>query len=125
MAYTYDLTTNVGKVRRDIGDTDLTAAQWTDEELQSFVDEGGNVKAAAGLALTAWAAYLSTADELSKVGSWQGDRRDVVAKMSKLADRYLELGGYEPTEAAPSFLNASIDWDFTVQAERILQEEDE
>lgn len=89
MAVTYDLTTNVGKVRRNIGDTDVDSAHFTDEELQSFLDEVGNdVNLASARALRAWAAALARDDELTEVGSWRGDRRNVVKKMLDLAAEY-------------------------------------
>lgn len=123
MAFTYDLTTDAGKVRRDIGDTVAADAQFTDEEIDSFVTEGGSVKAAAGLALLAWAAALAREDEQTKSGSWQGDRRDVVGKMKSLAKEYLDLAGYKPAAKRPSFRNSAVDWDRRIQATRELQED--
>ena len=122
MAFTYDLTTDTGKVRRDIGDTVAASAQFTDEEIDSFVSEGGSVKAAAGLALMAWAAALAREDELSKTGSWQGDRRDVAGKMRALAKEYLELAAYKPAAKRPTFRSVPVDWTAQVQAARELQE---
>ncbi len=62
MAYTYDITTDIGKVRLLIGDTDVTPttdAQFNDEELQIFLDLGGSVFMGAAKALEAWAGRLS------------------------------------------------------------------
>lgn len=123
MAFTYVLTTDTGKVRRDIGDTVEADAQFTDEEIDSFVTEGGSVKAAAGLALLAWAAALAREDEQTKTGSWQGDRRDVVGKMKGLAKEYLDLAAYKPTAKRPSFRNSAVDWDARIQAAREIQED--
>ena len=123
MAFTYDLTTSIGKVRLTIGDTVAAEAHFTDEELQVFLADGETVNAAAGLALTAWAAALAREDEQVKVGSWQGDRRDVTAKMLKLASTLLTLGGYEPAAKRPTFRVAGIDWTAHVAAERETREE--
>lgn len=123
MAYTYDLTTDIGKVRRDIGDTVEADAHFTDAELQSFLDEGGSVKSGSGLALLSWSAALAREDESVKAGSWSGDRGDVSAKMAALADKYLKLGGYTPTAAVPTFRQAAVDWTPEVQAERIYWEQ--
>lgn len=123
MALTYDLTTNIGKVRRDIGDTDLANAKWTDAELQSFIDEGGSAKAGAGLALMAWAAELGRGDEVVDAGSWKGDRRDVCAKMLSIAKQYLTLAGYSGGGRKPSFRTARVDWTPEVAAEREVQED--
>jgi len=122
MSATYDLTTDVGKVRRDIADRDIATAHFTDAELQSFVDEGGSVKAGAGLALIAWAAELGRGDEMVDVGNWKGDRRDVCAKMMKLANVYFEMVGYRPG-VTPTLLSANMDWTPAVAVERELQED--
>lgn len=96
MSATYNLATDVGKVRLNIGDRTVapaTAAHFTDEELTSFLTTHGSVKRASGFALLAWAAELATGDEMIDTGFWKGDRRDVVAKMKKIADAYLEDTG--------------------------------
>jgi hypothetical protein len=57
MAFTYDLTTNVGKIRLLIPDTDWANAVFSDEELTAFVSlESGSVRRAAALALETIAA---------------------------------------------------------------------
>ncbi|HET6497023.1 MAG TPA: hypothetical protein VFH61_16845 [Thermoleophilia bacterium] len=132
MACTYDLTTEIGRVRRDIGDTDCsgTVHYWEDEEIQSFLDEAtlcgwvgfAHVKGAAGLTLIAWAVALAREDELVRTGSWTGDRRDVAGKMNAKAQEYLDMAGPLPSEA-PAFLSVPVDWDSTVAAERELTDE--
>ncbi len=123
-SYSYILRTNVGKVRRDIGDTDIPDnAHFSDEELQSFFDEGGSVKAGAGLALLAWAAELARGDEMVDAGSWRGDTRDVAEKMRKLAKEYFDLSGYKPAGRRPVLLSAPVDWTPQVAGEREYQED--
>jgi len=125
-SYTYDLTTDVGKVRRDIADlVDAGTAHFTDEEVQSFVDEGGSVKAGSGLALLAWAAELGRGDESVNAGSWSGDRRDVCGKMRTLAKEYLELAGFRGAARPPTFLTTPVDWTPQVAAAREVQEASE
>lgn len=52
MTYTYDPTTDIGRVRRTIPDKVETDAFWTDEEIQSFLDdESGDWRKATALAL--------------------------------------------------------------------------
>jgi hypothetical protein len=106
--YTYDLATDIGKVRRDIADTDTADAQFTDEELDSWIDEAGSVKGAAGLALLAWAAALGRDDESVSTGAWKGDRRDVAGKMRALAHDYFSLVGYKPAESG-AFTQFTVD----------------
>lgn len=52
MSYTYDPTTNVGRVRRTLPDKVEEDAFWTDEEIDSFlIDEGNDWRRATALAL--------------------------------------------------------------------------
>lgn len=60
MPTTYDLTTDVGKVRLRINDRDVANATFTDEEIQSFLDQEGSVLAASMAALRAMAVVSST-----------------------------------------------------------------
>jgi len=124
--YTYDLSTDIGKVRLKIGDKDLAAEamHFSDEELQAFLDEGASVLAAAGLALVAWAAEVGREDEVVDTGAWKGDTRDVAKKMTALAEKYFELAGYSPA-AELAFVSAPVDWTPEVAAEREVQEEEE
>ena len=49
MSFTYDLSTDIGKIRLELGDTDSSTGQgvkpngetFTDEELQTFIDSAG------------------------------------------------------------------------------------
>jgi hypothetical protein len=122
---TYDLSTDIGKVRLKIGDKDVdqNGAHFEDGEIRAFLDEGGSVLAASGLALTAWAAEVSRADEVVDTGSWRGDTRDVVAKMTKLAKQYFDLAGYAPGQDL-AFVSAALDWTPQVAAGRQVQEDD-
>jgi hypothetical protein len=121
MSFTYELDTPVGRVRRDISDRDSDTAQFTDEELQSWIDEAGSTMAASGLALWSWASALAREDKSVKAGSWSGDRKDVVKEMLLLSDRYLEKSGYS-LEASPTFRSASVDWTPIARTERIFNE---
>lgn len=49
--FTYDLSTNVGRMRRTIPDNDDEDFLWSDEELQSFIDDEGDWRRATALAL--------------------------------------------------------------------------
>ena len=107
MSTTYDPATDVGKVRLKIGDTDITAAQFSDAEVQVFIDEGGTVNASAGIALLAWASAVAMDDQKVVAGSWAGDRGDVSKRMVELAKELFDLDGYNPTLAA-SFVQTNV-----------------
>lgn len=55
MTFTYDLSTDIGRVRRTIPDKDEDEAFWTDEDLQSFIDDEGNWRLASAACLEAMA----------------------------------------------------------------------
>ena len=123
MAATYDLTTQIGQVRLHIGDTDVAGDhQFSDEEIQVYLSEGGSPRAAAGLALLTWASSLSREDKKVSAGSWTGERGDIAKDMLALADRMFELSGYTAGNRTIGFLSAAIDWTPEVQAERIFRE---
>ena len=90
--YTYDITTEIGQVRRLINDTDIvptTDAQFSDEEIQFFLNLGGSVLMGAAKALEAWAGALS-GDLLSeKIGDYSYTKKTVADKLA-LADRYVK-----------------------------------
>ena len=122
---TYDVTTDVGKVRLKIMDTNMGAPAFTDAEINAHLTEAGEllsgsarILAASGLTLLSWAAKLGRDDESVSVGAWKGDRRDVAAKLGKLAEKYFMMAGYQPGTPAPHWGIAPVDWTAAVEAER-------
>lgn len=51
MTFTYDPTTDIGRVRRTLPDKTASVYFWTDEEIQSFLNDEGNWRRASALAL--------------------------------------------------------------------------
>ena len=89
MAHTYDLTTNIGKVRLLIGDTDIvpiTDAQFSDEEIQVFLDMGGTILTAAGYALEAWASAITDSVLSEKIGDYSYTKKDADTKRALAAE---------------------------------------
>ena len=91
MAYTYDITDNIGKVRLLISDTDITPttdAQFSDEELQAFLDlASGSLLTAAGFALEAWSASLTGSVLSEHIGDYSYTKKDAENK-AKLGAEY-------------------------------------
>lgn len=90
MTATYTLSTDIGKVRLTIGDTDVTPstdAVFSDEELQIFLDNNSNsIPRASADALEAWAAkYAANADN-EKIGDYSYGQK-IVDKFLALAKR--------------------------------------
>jgi len=80
----YDLTTNIGKVRLVIGDTDITNEAFTDAEITYFLTENSNnISLAAADALEAWMAKYATSPDSEKIGDYAYTQK-IVDKMNKL-----------------------------------------
>jgi len=98
MAHTYDLANDIGKVRRLINDTDITPitdAQFTDEEIQFFLDLGGSVLMGAAKALEAWAATEADNFDSERIGDYQFTRGAVSKKLT-LAKEYAKQDAEKP-----------------------------
>ena len=90
MTVTYDITTNVGKVRLKIGDTDTTNYIFTDEELGVFLtDQSNSINMAAADASEAWAAKYATNADSEKIGDYSYSQKiqdRLLNQASKLRD---------------------------------------
>ena len=81
MAFTYDLTTDIGKVRLLISDTDATSFHFTDAEIQVFLDMASDsILIAAAFALEAWAAALTDSYTSEKIGDYSYTRKEAETK---------------------------------------------
>jgi len=91
MAFTYDLTTDIGKARLLISDkvnSPTSNAQFTDAELTAFLTMASDVvKLAAVYALESWAAALSDQTDSEKIGDYSYTRKLAANKLA-LADKY-------------------------------------
>lgn len=88
MSFTYDLTTNIGKVRLLIQDKEIKTAQFTDAEITEFLTMASSVvKAAAIIALQSWAAALASSADSEKIGDYSYSKKEMANKLS-LAEKY-------------------------------------
>ena len=101
MAYTYDITTNRGKVRFQIGDTTEAHGIYTDAEIDNALTEGGSVTGAV--------AYLLR--QQKSVHAIRGDSARVAAIDEALA----AIGGDMPeiTVTMPDLLPMDSGYDET------------
>ena len=99
MAYTYDLDTDIGKVRLYIGDKDITPttdAQFNDEELQVFITKAsGSILLAASYALESWAANITDSLKSEKIGDYSYSK-DTAGRKIELAKKYRMEDGTSP-----------------------------
>lgn len=115
--YTYNLATDVGRVRLLIQDNDMSSvstslpleqrsAAFTDEELQYLLDERHDVWRAASAALRVWAANKQLIVIARRIGKTDVDygaiRRDLLAQ----ADAYDKQANEQPADAL-----AEVNWD--------------
>jgi len=98
LAFTYDITTNIGKVRRLIGDVDHDSALYRDNEIQFFLDEAlDNLYYAAAEALESLANI-----EARKLSSYSRGgiaiSRQTAVQLQQRAQQLREIGQTKYTE---------------------------
>ncbi len=107
MAFTYDITTDRGRVRLLISDTDGTDYQFEDDEIDFFLTLGSSsVLMAASYALEAWSASITDSLKSEKIGDYSYSK-DEAGKKMELAKKYKT----EATEA-PYLTWSEIDLTF-------------
>lgn len=84
---TYDPSTDVGRVRLMIADTDLESAVFDDEELEALIALAGDLHGAAAMALEAILADRARMARRVKVGGYEAEQQ-AAADLRALADRY-------------------------------------
>ncbi len=99
MTATYDITTNVGKVRLVTGDKDLTDVIFTDEEITFFLSENSSsINMASAMLLEAWAAEYGVSADSEKIGDYAYTQK-IVDKMLNMAKNLREKAISEPAGA--------------------------
>ncbi len=107
MATTYDLTTDVGKVRLGIGDTGSGGAWvFTDEEITYFLSVGSTI---VGGQIEALRALLISKSYRMKRATVQGVAYDDTAQVAALLEALAILGGDMPTISVST--TGPMDWE--------------
>lgn len=107
MAFTYDLTTDVGKVRLQIADTDSTDPWFEDAEIEVFLSrENDDLDLAASRALRAMAALFQ--DKMEQMGHWTEDMRGAVDSILMQAKSLEDRVAHPPAEATAEV--AQVAW---------------
>lgn len=98
MTYTYDPTTNIGRVRRSIPDRVEADAIWSDEEIQSFLDdEGGNWRRATATILETMASDSVLVLQVIRIHNIETDGAKMSAELLKRAKGLRDLADVEET----------------------------
>lgn len=90
MAFTYDLTTNRGKVRLALADTVEAEAIFTDAEIDHFISEGGTVN---GAAIEGLRVLLVDRARRERRFAAQGLTLDTKGQTAAIREAIAELGG--------------------------------
>ena len=100
MAFTYDLSTNRGRVRLKIRDTDTSDALrqiFQDDEIDFFLTEAAaDLNLAAAGALDAIAANAALLAKAQKIGDYSIDSKSMAAAVMKVAAHYRSLSEQTP-----------------------------
>jgi hypothetical protein len=86
MTVTYDLTTDIGKIRLIIGDKIIATPVFTDEELQVFLTTEGSVNLGSAAALEAWAASYGANADNERIGDYSYSQ-NIIKNLLDLAAR--------------------------------------
>ncbi len=96
MVFSYDITTNIGKVRLLISDSDVTSFHFTNDEITVFLTmASGSILTAAGYALEAWASSITDSLTSEKIGDYSYTKKDADTKL-KLAMEYKKQDAEKP-----------------------------
>lgn len=110
----YDITTDVGKVRLAIGDTNESDEVFTNTEIEYFLTtQSDNIDLAAAQAARAWAAKYTTSADAEKIGEYSYSVK-AVAKLLKLAETLEVKDASTPYQTYGSFNLTGIE-DTTIE----------
>ncbi len=101
MGWTYNLATNVGKVRNLIDDTATDdTALFTDEEITSILTlEGNDIYGSAAVCMIRIAASKALLAKLKQAGNYKEDLRSIAKECRETAKSYREVSKNEPADA--------------------------
>ena len=117
-AATYEISTDIGKIRLAIADTDIARAWFSDEELQSFLDDTGAVMLAAGRALRSMAAALY--DRSIRSATYEEETKGAIKSLLELADSYEDAVVDSPS--VPEFVIAQTGWEMFSRRNMFIRE---
>ncbi len=96
MVFSYVITTNIGKVRLLISDSDVTSFHFTDDEIDAFLTmANSSLLLAASYALESWASAVSGNMKTEKIGDYSYGK-DEAATKTALAKKYREEDASNP-----------------------------
>lgn len=104
MTYTYDPTNDIGRVRRTLPDKEEADAIWTDEEIQSFLnDEGSDWRRATALALETMASDDLLVLKVVRIQNIETNTDRLAKALFDRAKKLRELAAEADSSAGDSF----------------------
>lgn len=123
--FTYNVSTNLGKVRMMIGDTDSTTALLTDEEINAFLSMNGNdLYATASACLYRIASSKALVAKRISAGNYSEDTSGMAAELRATAKEYKAMSDSVPAEAQAEIIWNEMSYN-SVIARRDLRGETE
>lgn len=113
MAFTYDLTTDRGKARLKLSDTDSAAYVFEDEEIDYFLTDGGTVD---GAVVVGARVLLASAARRTKHFAVQGLTLDDRHQVQALLDIIGQYGGNVATATVSGPVTHPFDQAFDISA---------
>lgn len=99
MSFTFNTTTNIGKVRTLINDTTEASAVLSDEEINVFLSlESNDIYKSAASALESIIINKQLLSKLIAAGDYKEDNRNVAEKLGKVAERYRQASNSIPAD---------------------------
>jgi len=111
MSFTFDTSTNIGKVRTLIGDTDSTSYLLSDEEIQVFLTlESNDLYASAAGCLRSIASSKALLEKVIKAGNYSEDTRGISKALNDLANKYESRSANVPAEGCSEEYLTAFNW---------------
>lgn len=108
--FTYDLTTDIGKVRMLVADTDVASYDFDDDEVEAaLTQESDSLKRAAALLLLVLAANRSRLSVSVKRGSVSEDLKGVAADLRAQAKALVEQAAADEDVPLSAIINPSYE----------------
>ena len=125
MSFTYDLATNLGKLRLMIRDTDIANPErqlFQDNEISFFLSQNNQtLRLAAADALEALAANAALLAKIEQIGSYKIDSTRMAEAIRKQATRYRELEEQAPAFGFAEQTLSKFSWDEIVVNELLRE----
>lgn len=122
---TYDITTDIGKVRLLVQDSDISDPLFTDAEIDVFLSMYYNdVFMVSSLLLRQIAVSKAMLEKKIKAGNYSEDNTTLAKRLLEISDKYQHMSESIPADATAEMIPNVFQYD-TVYVDRIFRGESE